>query len=119
MTPEQKQRMESAMRGVMGGKPTVTQTCMTREKFNDSNFMSSGSDNKCKQVLTTNSATTLDGTVTCTGDRAMSGEMHVLASSPTAFTGTMKMNTTERGRPMTVDIKMTGKWLGADCGDVK
>jgi len=118
MTPEQKQRMESAMRGVMG-QPTVTKTCMTREKFNDSNFMSSGSDGTCKQVLTTNTATALDGTVTCTGDRAMTGEMHVRASSPTAFAGTMKMNAAAAGRPMAVDVKMQGKWLGADCGDVK
>ncbi len=118
MTPEQKQRMESAMRGAMG-QPMVTRTCMTREKFNDSNFMSSGSDNTCKQVLTTNTATTLDGTVTCTGDRAMSGEMHVQAPSPTAFTGTMKVNAAAGGRAMVVDMKMQGKWLGADCGDVK
>ena len=119
MTPEQKKRMEAAMQGAMGQHQTVTKTCMTKEKFNDSNFMSNGPDDKCKQVLTTNTATTLEGKVSCTGERTMSGEMHVEAPTPTAFTGTMKMNAVDRGRTMVVDIKMAGKWLGADCGDVK
>ncbi len=92
---------------------------MTKEKFNDSNFMRNGPDDKCKQVLTTNTATRLEGTVTCTGEHPTSGEMHIQTSGPTAFTGTMKMNAAEGGRTMVVDMKMTGKWLGADCGDVK
>ena len=119
MTPEQKKAMEAAMKNAMGAHNTVTKTCMTREKFDQSNFMTNGPDDNCKQVLTTNTATTLEGKVTCTGPRTMSGEMHVQATSPTAFTATMKMNAVERGRTMVVDMKMAGKWLGADCGDVK
>jgi hypothetical protein len=119
MTPEQKKRMEATMKNAMGEHNTVMKDCMTKEKFNESNFMSSGRDDKCKQVLTTNTATVLEGTVTCTGERAMSGEMHVQAPTPTAFTATMKMNAVQGGRTMVVDMKMAGKWLGADCGDVK
>jgi Protein of unknown function (DUF3617) len=119
MTPEQKQRMEAAMKGMMGPHSNVTKTCMTKEKFNKSNFMTGGDgDQTCKQTLSTNTPTTLDANVVCTGERAMSGQMHVEALSPTSFKGTMKSANSERGKTMTLLMNMTGKWLAADCGDV-
>jgi hypothetical protein len=119
MTPQQKAQMEAAMKGMMGAHQNVMKSCMTKEKFDQANFMGDQAGDKCKQTLTKNTATVLEGTVACTGDHPMNGQMHLEATSPTSFTGTMKSNTTEQGKTMTVDMNMSGKWLGADCGDVK
>jgi hypothetical protein len=35
-----------------------------------------------------------------------------------AFTGSIKIATTTQGRTMDVTMKMSGKYLGADCGTV-
>jgi hypothetical protein len=49
----------------------------------------------------------------------MTGQMHIEALSPTSIKGTIKSSGAEQGATMTATINMTGKWLGADCGDVK
>jgi hypothetical protein len=36
-----------------------------------------------------------------------------------SYKGTVKSKSAERGREMEITIDMAGKWLGADCGDVK
>jgi hypothetical protein len=118
MTPEQKAQMAAAMKSMMGAHTTTQKTCVTREKFDRSSFMMENQAN-CKQAVTTNTKSTLDAKVVCTGDRPVTMQMHVDALSSTAFKGTVKSANTEQGKTMTVDGTMTGKWLGADCGDVK
>ena len=46
-------------------------------------------------------------------------DMHIDALSTTAFKATFKSSNTDQGKTMTVNVDMTGKWLGASCGDKK
>ena len=118
MTPDQKARLDAAMKAMAG--PHTSKTCMTKEKFDQSNFM--GQDQPggaCHQAITTNTSTSLEGTVTCAGEHPMSGQVHIDAPSPTTFTGTVKATSTEGARATTVNIALSGKWLSADCGAVK
>ena len=39
--------------------------------------------------------------------------------SPEAYTMRMAVTTQTEGRPETVNLDASGKWLGADCGSVK
>jgi hypothetical protein len=119
MTAEQKAQMQSVMKNMMGPHTTVTKTCMTPEKMGQSNFMEAEKDVKCTQQRLTDTATTFDAAITCTGAAAMSGKVHVEATSPTAFSGTMQMSGARQGQAMSMDMTMQGKWLGADCGTVK
>jgi len=119
MTPEQKARVDAAMKGMMGSHTSVNKTCMTKEKFNQSNFMADQPGDMCHQTITTNTRTSLEGSVTCTGEHPMTGQIHIDAPSPTAFTGTVKASSTDSGRTMTLNLALSGKWLGADCGAVK
>jgi len=123
MTPEQKAQMDAAMAGamknMMAPHTTVQKTCMTKEKFDKGSFMTDQPGMTCKQTYTTNTHTAMDANMVCTGERAMTGQAHFEAATPTAFKGTMKSTMTEQGKTMTVNVAMTGKWLGADCGDVK
>jgi uncharacterized protein DUF3617 len=121
MTPEQKARMEAAMQKMMGEHTTVAKTCMTKEKFDKSNFMNPKDEpgTVCKETITTNTATTLDGNEVCTGEHAKTMQMHMEAQSPTSWNGNSKLSTTSNGRTTTVTAMLTAKWLGADCGDRK
>ena len=120
MTPEQKARVEAAMKGMMGPRTSVNKSCVTKEKFDQSNFMTQDQPgDTCHQAITTNTRTSLEGTVTCTGEHPMSGQIHIDAPSPTTFTGTVKATSTEGGRATTINMALSGKWLSADCGTVK
>ena len=121
MTPELKAQMEAAMQKMMGDRSSVAKTCVTKEKFEKSNFLDSKDEpaSTCKRTMTTNTATTLDGTEICTGERARTMHMHFEALSPTSWKGTTNITTTRNGRTTTVDGALTAKWLGADCGDQK
>ena len=49
----------------------------------------------------------------------MSGTSHFEAVGPEALTGTIDMTMTDGVRTTTVKRVMLGKWLGADCGNLK
>jgi uncharacterized protein DUF3617 len=112
--------MEAAMRNMMAPHTNVRKSCMTKEKFDQSNFISSDQPGTtCKQTITTNTRSALDGTVSCTGQRPSTAQVHIDAPSSTSIKGSVKTSESDQGRTMSVDVAMTGKWLGADCGAVK
>jgi hypothetical protein len=120
MTPEQRASVEAAMKGMMGVHTNVTKTCMTKEKFDRSSFMATDEPGRpCKQTITTNTRSILEGTMSCSGARPMTGQMHIDALSSTNIKATIKSSETDQGKTMNVNVAMTGKWLGADCGTVK
>jgi hypothetical protein len=120
MTPEQRARVETAMQGMMGAHTNVAKSCMTREKFDRSSFMATDEPGSaCKQTITTNTRSTLEGTMSCTGEHPTTGQIHIDALSSTNVKATIKMSETNQGKTMNVNLTMTGKWLSADCGTVK
>jgi len=120
MTPDQRAKIEAAMKGMMGGHTNVTKSCMTKEKFDRSSFMIQDRPGMtCQQTFTTNTRSTLDGTVSCTGEHSMTVQMHAEALSSESVKVDVKSTSTDRGRTMNVNAAMMGKWLGADCGDTK
>jgi hypothetical protein len=120
LPPEQRARVEESMKAAMGEHTNVTKSCITKEKLEKSVFMmDSQPGQKCSQQIVTNTRAALDANLTCTGDRPMKGQMHIDALSPTSVKGTVTAAVTDQGRTMTANIALAGKWLGADCGDVK
>ena len=120
MTPEQKAKMDEAMKQMMGTHTNVTKSCITKEKVEKSVFMMPDQPGTtCSQKITTNTKTTLEASLSCTGQNAMTGQMHIDALSPTSIKGTIKSSGAMQGGAMTATINMAGKWLSADCGDVK
>ena len=120
MTPEQKAKMDEAMKAMMGKHTNVNNTCMTQEKFNKSNFMAGDKpEQNCKQTITTNTRSTLEGTLVCTGENAMTAQMHIDALSSTAIKATFKSASSQQGKTMMMNMEMAGKWLSADCGKEK
>ena|SRR6185503_8006854 len=118
MPPAQRAQIENMMKS-MQGAPVTVKSCMTKEKMEKNGFMQERPNQNCKQTITNNTARSMDATVVCTGAQAMTATIHVESASSTAYTGTMKAKAQARGGEMDMTIEMAGKWLGADCGDVK
>jgi hypothetical protein len=120
MTTQQKAQLDAALKAAMAEHTDTSKTCLTKEDLSKANFMAEDDDGlKCKQAFTANTKTLLEGNVTCTGDRSMSGHMRVEAASPTSMKMAMNMTTTEDGKTIKMTISTTGKWLGAACGSVQ
>ncbi len=118
MPPEQRAKI-AAMMSALAAKPTVAKSCMTREKFVTDSSAAERPGTSCQQTIQTNTPSLLENTMTCTGERPSKAVSRTEAQSPTAFTATVTSTSTAKGREMGVTIDMTGKWLSADCGDVK
>jgi hypothetical protein len=118
MTPEEKARLDAAMKGAAAAAatPHTTRTCLTREKLDKSLFQDS--QQSCKQTMITNTATVNAFKFECTGQPPSTGEFHFEALTPESVKGTGTFTMTGSTR-MTSRMTMTAKWIGESCGDVK
>ncbi len=121
--PEQRARVEAMMKqrqGMMGGQPTVTKQCITKEKLEKPFYQDAKMDPSCKQTPITTTATVQEFKVECTGAQKMNGTVHFEAADPEHVNGTMHFNAEgPQGKAMTIDGTVAGKWIASDCGDVK
>jgi len=115
MPPEQRKMMEQQMAksgvkmgagGPAGGMSV--QVCMTREMVekNDLPSQQGGSGNTMKMAFA------------CTNPPS-SGDGQVTFNSSESYTSKMNVSTQVDGKPEKVSMEGTGKWLAADCGNVK
>ena len=95
------------------GGQTIT-TCMTREMVESHEMPSQRGD--CKATKHERSGNKLKVAFTCS---KASGEGEYTFTSPEAFTMKMTMHTTIQGKQETMNMEGSGKWLSADCGNVK
>jgi hypothetical protein len=119
MTPEQQAAMAQAMRGrgMTPGAGMAVKMCMTKEKLANGQMRQNRPGQDCKDKVNKSTATTLDITETCTSSTqppdVTTSVLHVEAPSPTS----VKITAQQTGQPMIVN--MTGKWVAAECGDIK
>jgi hypothetical protein len=131
MTPEQLAQMPPAMRARMegmmqGGPQTITtKVCQTRESLADAQAYAR-QQNSCTSKLTSMSATKVEYNTDCTGRFKGSGDFVVERVDPehTRTTGVLKGTSSMGGKadseqPINQKMTIVGKWLSADCGDVK
>jgi hypothetical protein len=109
----------AAITATMVAKPIVTKTCMTPEKLMEVQPAPDQPGTTCQLTVQTNTSKVFASTMTCTGQSPSKTVVRTEAQSQTAFTGTMVSTSTRQGREISVIATMTGKWLSADCGDVK
>jgi hypothetical protein len=120
MSPEQRARFEEAMKKRGTPRTTVTKSCLTKEKFERSAFMMEDQPGRtCKQSILTNTRSRLDATLTCTGEHPVTGQIHVDALSPTNVKISVTSASAMPDGAMNINMTMTGKWIGADCGNEK
>ena len=117
MTDEQRAQMDAAMKMMAGEETTTTlQQCITQADLDEGALMAD-QEQSCKQEIIDQSANRIEVKTTCDPSTGM-GEGHMVfeAQNSEAMTGQFEMSGGEGGMSMSMTI--SGKWLGADCGDV-
>jgi len=121
MPPEQRKQMEAMMarQGVQvapgAGGATAVRVCMTKEQVERNEIQLQQGD--CRTTQQQRSGNTLKVSFTC-GNPPMRGESQVTFASPESFTSRTTLSGAGAGKQDTT-IEGTGKWLAADCGNVK
>ena len=118
MTPDQRARVEA----MMGGKPTtdVRKECVTKEKL-EKNSAFSNNRGECTRTVINSTGRKLEVKFHCEEKQSVSdGNVVMEALGSDNVKGTMHMvANTGSGHNMTMDLTITSKYLGQDCGDVK
>jgi hypothetical protein len=106
--------------GMTPGGGHVVRICMTQQ---DVDMDQLPAQEGCTQKVDRVGANTVKVAFQCKGGKGQppsSGEGTVTIESPTAYSGKHRFKTTqENGRPEQIDMVQKGRWLGADCGQVK
>lgn len=121
MPPEQRKMMEEMMarRGMSmnaGGSGMTVKYCLTKEQAERRDVPTGRGD--CKTTKQQLSGGTMHFAFTCTNPPS-SGEGEVTFSSPEAYHMKMATTSTVQGRPEKMAMEASGRWLGADCGDIR
>lgn len=121
MSPEQRARVQTSIASRMGKreKAEVRKECVTRkdleEGFNPKNAGTKG----CHTTVTSSSARIMEMKQECNGQYKINGLFHFEAPTPDTVVGKFDIAMSAGGNTMKMNSVMRGRWLGADCGNVK
>lgn len=117
LSPEQKKQMEQYMGKAAGAGLNLNenglQTCYSKDMIKNPEKLTENKD--CKTTITTQSPKKLTGTFNCPASKT-SGTFDWTSKSNTNFAGVM---TGKTGDGKSSVIRYEGKFLKADCGNVK
>jgi hypothetical protein len=119
LSPEQRARVEAAMnaRSGQGARTTTYQSCLTKDELQKTPF---SNKKDCTETLVTSSKTQAEIKLVCTMEGIDgSAEMQIHAISDESVSGSGHGTATMQGRTMNTSWKLTGKWIGESCGNVK
>jgi hypothetical protein len=123
MPPDQRKQMEDMMakRGVKigagAGGALNTKVCMSKEMVERNSFPVNNAGN-CTEKRGPLINGRMKSSFSCTKPPS-SGEAEFRFNGDTAFSMTMNSTTTMQGRTEKMTTESNGRWLGADCGDIK
>jgi hypothetical protein len=118
LTPEQRAKMEAAMKANSGEKTrTITyKDCMTKEKLQKGADFGK-TDPKCPPTVATSTASSIDVRFSCEqAGVKTSGTIHFDALNPENIRGSGQTSATSGGNTMNAKMGWTGKWIAAACG---
>ena len=122
MTPEQRKSIQDQMTAskAQNAKPRVSQICITQEKLNNGFQLDNTTHPNCKRTIMADTATAMEVHEVCTENGGTTDvSIHYRALTPESLEGTNHVEMVRQGKTMVSDGTIQGKWLGADCGDVK
>ena len=123
MSPAERKQMEAMMAkhgmqmGAGGPGGMTMKVCMSKEQVERNEIPAQQGD--CKTTRQQRSGSTIQMAWTCANPPS-SGEGTYTIVSPEAYTTKMTMrSTTAQGKPETMTMNGSGKWLSTDCGGLK
>lgn len=123
MPADQRKMMEEMMarQGIEvsdAGKPTITtNACVTREEIERGQLPTPEED--CQQEIVKESKNTFKINLSCSGKPSLSGTGELKFTDPKNYTSRFDLAAQQDGKEEAVTMAQTGKWVSADCGDVK
>lgn len=121
MPPAQRKQMEAMMgqngMSVGAGGAVTVKVCITPEMAAKSELPSQ-TEGDCTSTITSRTGNTLKSKFACKNPPT-TGEGTYTFSGDKAFATKMVMQTTRNGKPETMTMEGQGKWLSADCGNIK
>jgi hypothetical protein len=121
MTPEQRARMEAAIKAYTANsaKPRVYKECMTPEKIARGFEIERADNASCKRKVVSSSSNELTLHDECNKpDQQSVSDVHFEIKGGTQMSGKINFVMTSKGKTMTINSIVQGKWLGANCGSV-
>jgi hypothetical protein len=121
MSPEARARLADAMkaRGVsMPDTNGATKACLTKEMFESGMWQQMASEMGCTTNYSTLSGTTWKWHSSCTAVKSESDGEAVFTSAE-SYRTKVTTTATAMGKTNTSTRIVHGKWLAADCGDIK
>ena len=120
MTPEQRARVEEAMKQQANGQPrTMTyKSCLTKEELDRGTAFKN--DKECTETPINSTSSKLTVKMVCEMEDAKADgtvEFHALSSEHVKGQG--KMTVTGGGHTMNSNSTFDSKWIGSNCGSVK
>ena len=121
MTPEQRAKMEAAMQAAIArnNQPHVSKSCITQKQLEKAPNFAEQHNKSCKQTVVSRTTSLIETRVECSGPQKMTGTFRFQAQSREAIHGDVSMVMSDGNKTMTSKHTIQGKWLGADCGNVK
>jgi hypothetical protein len=114
MTLEQRARLEAEL-----NDPQVYKSCLTQKEIEHLFEVGPGMKGRCKGKTSSSTPALREGTVQC---GTATSVYHLEAPTPEAIRGSWEMTMagpTMAIKPATLRYNLQGKWLSADCGNVK
>jgi hypothetical protein len=122
LPPEQRAAMAAAMQAHAGmaAQPRAYKECMTPEKVARGFKAAEDTDTTCQRNVISSSASEMRIHMDCTKPQGnIATDMHFQMTGGDRMSGTLDIVRTMGGHSMKINIVMSGKWLGADCGNIK
>lgn len=118
MPPEQRKMMQDMMakQGVSMGPGGAVRMCFTKEMVERNEVPAQQGD--CRTTTQPRNGNTMKMSFTCATPPS-SGEGQITFTSPEAYSVKMAMTTTAQGKPEKMNMDAAGKWIAADCGNVR
>ena len=117
MPPDQRAQVEAMMKG--SPMSDTMRHCVTQQDLEDAFKIDQMPEENCKHTVVTSTSKLQEAKLECTGEQAGSGTFRVEAVNNETVKGAMDMRMGSGQDSMAMKSSFIGKWLGAECGDVK
>lgn len=121
LPPDQRKMMEEMMArqgiGMAGGDMRTMRSCISKEQAEKGDIPDP--DGRCKREMFDRSASGFKFRFSCSGDPPTKGSGEFKLDGDKAYSGQTTIDTTVQGRPEQIRMQTRGRWISADCGQLK
>ena len=106
---------EARAHAAQGPDKDTSRDCVTQKDL-DEPFHSANA-RQCVTSVVSTTRTSQEMRIVCSGEPKGSGTFKVTAPTPETMNGTIEMKVGEGAAAFTLNGKLSGRWLSADCGE--